>query len=88
MSRSHDAAFFKCPICGKQPYVHIFDPTVAMAYCKGYGFRRHKEVSVSAHERPSKLLKKLSSRWNQMHYEQARFLFDMNGNPFKEIENG
>ena len=45
---------------------------------------RSAVLEVSAHEPPSKLLKTLASTWNQMHYEQARFLFDMNGNPFKE----
>ena len=49
MSRSHDAAFFECPICGKQPYVETFKLNYALAYCKGYGFHKHKKVSVSAH---------------------------------------
>lgn len=84
MSRTHDAAFFECPICGKKPYVQIYELHVAEAYCKGYGFHKHKKVSVSAYERPTQLLNILSHKWDQMHYEQARFVFDKNGNPFKE----
>lgn len=87
MKRTHDAGFFECPICGKKPYIHVFDITVATAYCKGHGINRHRQVSVSAQDRPSKLMKTLAARWNQMQYEQARFLFDMNGNPFKEGTN-
>lgn len=86
MSRSHDAAFFECPICGKKPYVETFELNFALAYCKGYWLHRHKKVSVSAYERPSQLLKTLAINWNQIHYEQARFLFNMNGNPFKDMD--
>lgn len=87
MRRTHDAAFLDCPICGKAPYVRTHDVTVAWAYCKGYGFHKHKNVQAFvAYERPSNLLKKLSQQWNQMWYEQARFLFHTNGDPFKNEE--
>jgi len=37
------------------------------------------------YEQPSKLLKRLAQEWNQLGYEEARFLFNTNGNPFKEV---
>lgn len=87
MKRTCDVAFFPCPICGKPPYVETYDVTVAQAYCKGYGFRKHKKVHVFIpYEQPSNLLKKLAHKWNQMWYEEARFLFHKNGNPFKKSE--
>lgn len=85
MKRTCDIAFSECPICGKKPYVETFDVTVAWAFCKGYGFRRHKKVCVFIpYEQPSNLLKRLAQEWNQLLYEEARFLFHVNGNPFKE----
>lgn len=85
MKRTHDIGFNECPICGKMPYVETYDTIVAQAFCKGYGFRRHKKVHVFVpYERPSSLLKRLSEEWNQMWFEEARFLFYTNGNPFKE----
>ena len=90
MKRTCDAAFFECPICGKKPYVETYDVNVAWAFCKGHGFHRHKKVHVFVqYEQPSKLLERLARKWNQMWYEQARFLFYFNGNPFKEdAKNG
>lgn len=87
MKRTCDVGFFTCPICGKMPYVNTHDVTVAWVFCKGYGFHRHKKVQVFVpYEHPSKLLERLAHEWNQMWYEQARFLFHTNGNPFKESE--
>lgn len=87
MGRTCDVAFFECPICGKKPYVETYDVNVAWAYCKGYGFYRHRKLSVFVpSEQPSNLLKKLSQKWNQTMYEEARFLFRTNGNPFKKYE--
>lgn len=84
MKRTCDVAFFECPICGKKPYVETYDVTAAWAFCKGYGFHRHKKVHVFvACEQPSKLLKTLAEEWNQKWFEDARFLFF--GNPFKEV---
>ena len=88
MGRASDIAFFACPICGKRPYVDLYGINKGTAYCKGYGFHRHKKVSVFIrHAQPSKLLEKLSISWNSMGYEEARFLFYMNGNPFKNEKN-
>lgn len=88
MKRTCDAAFFECPICGKKPYVDTYDVTAAWAFCKGHGFHRHKKVhAVVSFERPSKLLKRLSEEWNQKWFEDARFLFTVNGNPFVEETN-
>lgn len=85
MKRTHDVAFDVCPICGKPPYVQTFDTTVALAFCKGHGFHRHKKVQVLVPcERPGKLIERLAEEWNQMWFEEARFLFFPNGNPFKE----
>ena len=85
MKRTHDVAFFECPICGKQPYVYTYDTTAAHAFCKGHGFHRHKKVHAFVpYERPGKLLKRLAQKWNQLQFEEARFLFHTNGNPFKE----
>lgn len=89
MGRTHDAAFFECPICEKKPYVDIYGINSATAYCKGHGFHRHKKVSVFIkHEQPSKLLKKLAISWNSMGFEESRFLFNQNGNPFKNEKTG
>lgn len=78
-------AFLKCPVCGKKPYVETYDAAFGLAFCKGHGFHRHKKVcAFIPYEQPSKLLKSLSLAWNQLQYEQARFLFHVNGNPFKE----
>ena len=88
MGRASDIAFFACPICGKRPYVDLYGINKGTAYCKGYGFHRHKKVSVFIrYAQPSKLLEKLSISWNSMGYEEARFLFYMNGNPFKNEKN-
>ena len=88
MKRTRDVAFLECPICEKPPYVDTYDVNAAQAFCKGYGFHRHKKVSVFiTYEQPSKLLKRLSQEWNQLWYEEARFLFTINGNPFKEDTN-
>lgn len=88
MKRTRDVAFLECPICGKKPYVETYDVTVAWAFCKGYEFHRHKKVCVFVpYEQSSKLLKRLAQEWNQLWYEQARFLFNINGNPFKEDAN-
>lgn len=85
MKRTCDVAFFECPICGKKPYVETFDMVAAHAFCKGHGFHRHKKMIVCVpYEQPSKLLKRLAEKWNRMLYEEARFLFHTNGNPFKE----
>ena len=85
MRRTDDAAFFGCPICGKKPYVKTHEMHTGYAVCKGHGFRRHEKVlAVVGFAQPSKLLKTLAEKWNQKQYEQARFLFYPNGNPFKE----
>lgn len=84
MKRTLDVAFFECPICGKKPYVETYDVNVAWAFCKGYGFRRHKKVSVFVpYERPSNLIKRLAQEWNQLGYREARFLFHTVENPFE-----
>ena len=84
MKRTRDVAFLGCPICGKQPYVDIYDVTVSWAFCKGHGFHRHKKVCVFVpHEQPSNLLKRLAQEWNQLGFRESRFLFYTNGNPFK-----
>ena len=88
MKRTRDVAFFECPICGKKPYVETYDVTVAWAFCKGHSFHRHKEVhAFILYAPPSKLLKRLAEEWNQLLYTEARFLFHVNGNPFKEDAN-
>lgn len=85
MKRTCDVAFFGCPICGKKPYIKSYEINTARAFCKGYGFRRHKKVqALVGFAQPSKLLKILAEKWNQKQYEQARFLFFTDGNPFKE----
>lgn len=87
MKRTCDAAFFECPICGKNPYVETYDMHVAWAFCKGHGFHRHKKVhAVVVCEQPSKTLERLAEEWNQKWFEDARFLFNVNGNPFGEVE--
>lgn len=89
MARTYDAAFFACPICGKKPYVIIYNENSAEAHCKGFGLHRHKEVSVFVrYEQPSKLMKSVSEKWNQMQYEQSRFLYYQNGNPFENEKTG
>ena len=88
MKRTRDVAFLECPICGKPPYVNTYDVNVAWAFCKGYGFHRHKKVNAFVpYEQPSKLLKRLAQEWNQLGFVEARFLFYTNGNPFKEDMN-
>lgn len=88
MKRTTDEAFFECPVCGKKPYVNTYNVNVGWASCKGYGIHRHKEVSVFVpYARPSELYKKISEKWNQMQFVQARFLFDENGNPFEKEGN-
>ena len=88
MGRTSDIAFFACPICGKKPYVNLYGINVGTAYCKGYGFHRHKKVSAFIrYAQPSKLLEKLAISWNSMRFEEARYLFDMNGNPFRNEKN-
>lgn len=85
MPRTHDALFDKCPICGKLPYVETYDVNTAVAYCKGYGFHRHKPVrAMVLYSQSSKLLEQLAHQWNQMWFEEARFLFFTNGSPFEE----
>ena len=85
MKRTCDALFSDCPICGKAPYVKTYELNAALAFCKGHGFHRHKKVWVFIpYERPSKLLERLAEKWNQMWFEEARFLFNPNGDPFKE----
>lgn len=80
MKRTHDAAFFECPICGKKPYISTYGVNVAWAFCKGYGFHKHKKIeTLIPYAQPSILLKKLSEAWNQMLYVEARFLFYQNG---------
>lgn len=84
MRRTDDATFFTCPICGKKPYVKTYEMNAGYAVCKGHGFHRHKRILVIASfVQPSKLLKTLAEKWNQKQYEQVRFLFYPNGNPFK-----
>jgi len=86
MARTCDVAFFECPICGKKPYVNTYDVTVAWAFCKGYGFHRHKKVEVIVpYEQPSKLLKRLAQEWNQLMYTEARLLYYTNGHLFNEV---
>ncbi len=88
MKRTRDVAFSECPICGKKPYVEKFDVTVAFAFCKGYGLHRHKMVRVYIPcEHPSVLIEKLAQKWNDLWFEEARFLFFANGNPFKEVND-
>lgn len=77
-------AVFACPICGKKPFLHTYDVNTAWIECKGYGMHKHKKISVFIkYESPSKLLKKIIYKWNQMQFEEVRFIFDENGNPFK-----
>ena len=47
MKRTHDIGFNECPICGKMPYVETHGVSVAWAFCKGYGFHRHKKVRTN-----------------------------------------
>lgn len=88
MGRTTDFGFFSCPICHKKPYVTVYGVNTAEASCCGYGLHRHKRVAVTVeYEQPSKLIKKLACKWNQMHYEEARFLYHRNGNPFTKERN-
>lgn len=88
MKRTRDVAFFECPICGKKPYVETFDVTAAFAFCKGYGFHRHNRLRAYVpYERPSALMEKLAQKWNDIWFEEARFLFFANGNPFKQAND-
>ena len=83
MKRTCDVVFFECPICGRMPHVETYDVISGQAFCKGHGFHRHKKVHVFVQfEYPSKLLKTLSEKWNQLQFCEARFLFHTNGNPF------
>lgn len=81
MPRTNDAAFFECPICGKKPYVIIYSDKSAWAHCKGFGFHRHKEISVYARDvREEELIGSVARLWNQMQFKESRFLFYLNGN--------
>lgn len=85
MKRTRDVGFFECPICGRKPYIDTYDVTVAWAFCKGYGFHRHKKVyAIVQYEPPSNLLKRLAQEWNQLGFTQARFLFHAYGKRFNE----
>lgn len=80
MPRTYDAAFFGCPICGKKPYVRIYSENSAGAHCKGFGFHRHKEITVYVRDaRKDELIKSVAQLWNQMQYKQSRNLFYPNG---------
>ncbi|MDD3417902.1 MAG: hypothetical protein PHY47_28585 [Lachnospiraceae bacterium] len=84
MGRMTDVAVLACPICGKKPFLHIYGVNTAWIECKGYGMHRHKKVSVCIqHERPSKLLKEIINKWNDLQFDEIRFIYDENGNPFK-----
>ena len=88
MKRTNDIGFFECPICEKKPYVSTYGVNTAWAFCKGYGFHKHKKVHVLiSYEQPSNLFKKLSQLWNQMSYKQARFLFYINGEFYEENDH-
>lgn len=87
MGRTRDFGFFPCPICNKPPYVNIYGVNSAEAYCCGYGIHKHDKVSVTVdYAQPSKLIRTLAGKWNQMHYEEARFIYNQNGNPFVNEE--
>ena len=67
--------YFECPICGRPPKIHTYAPDIATASCKGYGFHRHKKISVTIYSNPSELYKKLQNHWNQIWFREARFLY-------------
>ena len=84
--RTNNAAFFDCPVCGKRPRIKLLGDYVGIAYCTGYGFHRHKRVLVSSMGTTEKpLYEALSIKWNLMHFDEVRFIYNENGNPFKRL---
>lgn len=83
--RTHDTAFFPCPICYKRPYVHVENDGLAYAYCCGHGFHRHKKVftgyctNVATQGNTDvrqKTVEILARKWNQIGLRRADMLFD------------
>ena len=80
-----NVAIFDCPICGKKPIILTNGISLARIECSGYGFHKHRKVSVSVkRERPSRIIKEIVQKWNRLQFEEVRFIFDENGNPFHE----
>jgi len=51
---------------------------------KWYGMHRHKKVSVCIpYGNPSKIVKEVINKWNDLQFDEIRFIYDENGNPFK-----
>lgn len=70
MSRTSGMEFFSCPICGKKPYVNIYNLNFGTAYCKGTLLKRHPLIQVKTEYcNPSKLIKTLSNGWNYSHWK-------------------
>ena len=70
MGRASGMEFFSCPICGKKPYVKIFNMNYGVAYCKGILLKRHPLIQVETEYcNPSKLIKTLSNGWNYTHWK-------------------
>ena len=45
---------------------------------------RHKKVSVCIpYGNPSKIVKEVINKWNDLQFDEIRFIYDENGNPFK-----
>lgn len=70
MSRTTDASFFSCSICGQKPYVKTFNLNYGIAHCKGTLFKRHPLIQIeTGYCNPSKLFKTLSYGWNDSHWK-------------------
>lgn len=65
MQRTTNKKFKKCLICGKRPYVEIYNVNDGCVYCKGNLLKKHTLIKVNSNFcEASSLYQTLLQKWN------------------------